>query len=399
MPSVEVDGSAHTESMDVDSNSDNPDVPATTENSLTHSLPEAVTREDDLVVPNSPSALKDSSPPQNSISPSPTTEEEVAELTRAYIPLPGPRVPGFTRTAIGMHLTQTQKVQILTADLARLQGLYESEFKRCRTAESHCAFALLEIKQLKVRLNAKEKNKQRKTNHFGSKAVAMMLPEARLERERARKEKDQKLQVKSDKENKQAEKEQADMERRSGLAVGTIQTKFSGNLKSMKKAELQDIAFLLGIKDYGRLLNEQLRVQIKERLEEKQDTYRQDPRFGKLFSFFDRDLPAPNACNSFLPLSSTDTPPQPSSSVMVQADMFPESSNVSRMLTNVTPSQTPQTPHVSPPLSQLASSSHVTLEAVPSTYIMGGMGVQGLSSVYHNKYGFDSYKSAFISCR
>jgi hypothetical protein len=60
-------------------------------------------------------------------------------------------------------------------------------------------------------------------------------------------------------ENRQAEKGHTDMEHRSGLSVGTVTDKFSGNLKPTEKAELQDIAFLLGIQNYGNLLVEPLR--------------------------------------------------------------------------------------------------------------------------------------------
>ncbi|KAI0692005.1 hypothetical protein BC835DRAFT_1416855 [Cytidiella melzeri] len=196
-----------------------------------------------------------------------------AELTRQYIPLPGPRCPEFSSTSIRPRASAAEQVQVLRADLARCKALYEAEFKRRRTAETHCAFSLLEIKKLKLRLNAKQKDKQRKNNHFGSKAVAMMLPEARRERERAQAEKQQKDQAKSDKENKQAEKDHADMERHAALASGTVIVEYSGSLKGTKKPELQDIAFLLGIKDYGGLLGDQLRVQIKERLLEKRETY------------------------------------------------------------------------------------------------------------------------------
>ncbi len=154
--------------------------------------------------------------------------------------------------------------------------------------------ALIEIKKLKNRLNAKEKSKQRKENHFqvgsGSKAVAMMEPQARAERERSRAEKEQKKQAERTKKDKQAEKENEDSERRAELASGRTKVEYSGNLKSMKKVELEDIAHLLAIKGYDALTNDVLRSKIKDCLLSRDETYRRDARFSKLFIVLDRDI-------------------------------------------------------------------------------------------------------------
>jgi hypothetical protein len=270
------------------------------------------------------------------------TASLIQDLIGEYIPLRGPRVPEFTRTKIGPRRTLTSQVKILQDDLTRLLCLYEAEFKRRHTAEAHCALALQEIKRLKVRLNAKDKDKQRKTHHFGSKAVALMLPEVRQERECSRAEKQQKDQAKADKENKQADKERADMERRAGLAAGTITAEFHGNLKTMKKPELQDIAFLLGIKEYGSLLADSLRAQIRERLVEKQDLYRSNSRFKKLYSTLDRELPPATAPSIDLP-SPHDLSAQSGGHGPV--DMFSNTLLSPSVLSNIPPPNVPILPH------------------------------------------------------
>ena len=108
-------------------------------------------------------------------------------------------------------------------------------------------------------------------------------------------------------------KSKADSDRRAELASGKIRPEYRGTLRSMRKPELQDIAYLLGIEDYAKLVGDSLRSRIKERLLEKSDVYHQDSRFSKLFIAFNREahtahsVPRPasqNANNTSLPLPS-----------------------------------------------------------------------------------------------
>lgn len=296
--------------------------------------------------------------PDESALPTIPEQDLAEELTHLYIPLPGPKASEFTATPIGVGEPLSKQVTILTSDLAHLKALYEKERKQRQAAETHCAFAAFEIKRLKVKLNSKEKGKKRKGNHFqlgaGSKAIAMMEPDARAAREQARLEKEKKTQEQQDKDQRQRDKENADLDRRAGLITGEVKIEYSGSLKGMKKAELQDIAFLLGIKEFDTLINEHLRTKIKERLMIKQQTYRHDTRFTKLFLSLDRDLAA-SLANSRAdppPFTIASQPPLPSDSRSLQVDMFPDA--LSTAAVNL--------PYMSVPQQSEATSSRVTLD-------------------------------------
>ena len=110
-------------------------------------------------------------------------------------------VSAFTPTPIPPTATSRDMQVILHDENQRLQSALQTEWKSKQRAETHCALAALEIKQLRTKLYGKEEEKVRKTKRFSSGARFLMRADAVREREERRKE--------------QASKEQAAAEKRS----------------------------------------------------------------------------------------------------------------------------------------------------------------------------------------
>lgn len=207
---------------------------------------------------------------------------------------PSLQEPVSKRDTVGTQL------RVVLADLERLEALYYSEFGKRQQAEVHCANALVEIRSLKLRLNGREQHAERKDKKFSSKAVFLMSPEAQAEREARRAERVAKEQGEADKRERQAGKERDDEKRRASLASDTS-VQFTGSLKGKKKADLQDIAYLLGIKDLN-AKNDDLNLIIRSRLLNTEQ-HRSDPRFAKLYTALDRESRVDNIPTSILNVS------------------------------------------------------------------------------------------------
>ncbi|TFK82299.1 hypothetical protein K466DRAFT_590621 [Polyporus arcularius HHB13444] len=107
-----------------------------------------------------------------------------------------------------------------------------------------------------------------------------MGDDAVQERQRQRHEKADKDRQDAEKQVEQEDKEREDQDRRQKI-IDDPEHQFSGSLKSKKKAELQDIAFTLGLP--LKATNEKLASSIRERLLGSSQ-YRAHRRYKKLFT-------------------------------------------------------------------------------------------------------------------
>ncbi|EJF57418.1 DDE-domain-containing protein [Dichomitus squalens LYAD-421 SS1] len=231
---------------------------------------------------------------------SPNTGDSYSLLSAlsTFLPLPGPHFPEFRQTPLPHQTSAADKVEALTCDLKRLEGLYNTKFQRRLTAESHCAHAAKAIVGLKGRLAQKETKKHGKGKRFTSKAKFLMGPEAMDEHRKQKAEKAAKAQEEADRKEKQAEKEEAERKRRINLADDPS-LEFTGALKTKKKCDLQAIAYLLSLPLTG--TKEELCTSIHTCLLANPQ-YRSDRRYTKLYSTIDR---VTNAEQQAPPVSDT----------------------------------------------------------------------------------------------